>query len=433
MGKERDLKGKFHMEGWKAYLALAVLFPVLGTLLLFLVHLLPVAPMANNVRNSLDLIRSEFTDELVVDGFRASLTGNFTDCLMLEHAVYRNEDHSRLEQALMMYRGESCDADSDELWEPGQSLVDYLQGVEMPREVTYSRYWHGYLVILKPLLAITSVNALRLFSGALHILCIGAVVMLLQKRKAVDLFTLGFLLAVSFMTYVSTFASFSLSVCFYLTMLALIVLLEKDEALYDRNRYGIFFLSIGMLTSYFDFLTYPLVTLGFPLCCYIHFHNEDLKKTIKRMFQYSVSWSVGYLWMWMSKWIITDLLYSSGTIQDAVSNLLVRTDSAQSQGRISGFMDVLKLNLGAYMNRGYILLVLIPVLILIFKKYRIDIKKGRKIISGCILFCYPFVWLFLTQNHSYQHWIFTCRILSISVFAVFAILASIERETSRNE
>ena len=71
--------------------------PIFGLLLLLLVQQLPTEPMRQHVYWSMDMIEQEFTDELVVDGYRSTLTGNFTDCLMLEHAIYNNPEHSSLE------------------------------------------------------------------------------------------------------------------------------------------------------------------------------------------------------------------------------------------------------------------------------------------------------------------------------------------------
>lgn len=81
--------------------------PVLGLAALLLVHLLPIQPMREHVYWSLEMIEREFKDEMIIDGFRSTLTGNFTDCLMLEHAVYSSKEHSLLEQTLHMYRSES--------------------------------------------------------------------------------------------------------------------------------------------------------------------------------------------------------------------------------------------------------------------------------------------------------------------------------------
>ncbi len=63
---------------------------VIGLLALIAVHLLPTDPMKENIRWSMDMIEKEFADEVLITGYPATLSGNFTDCLMLEHAIYSN-------------------------------------------------------------------------------------------------------------------------------------------------------------------------------------------------------------------------------------------------------------------------------------------------------------------------------------------------------
>ncbi|MCR5755844.1 MAG: hypothetical protein K6G30_13660 [Acetatifactor sp.] len=414
------------------YLGIAVIAPILGAILLFLIHLLPTAPMAQNVYHSLDMLKSEFSDEILVDGYKASLTGVFTDCLMLEHAIYNNEEHSKFEQAMLMYRGESYDSGSEQVvWHPGDSLVDYLHGVQQPKEVAYSRYWHGYLLLLKPLLLLGTVNTIVLLNGAVQLLCIGVVLILLQKKEKSYVFSIGFLGAIPFLTYISIYASLSLSICFYLMIFAVLTLLMLDEKLIQKDAYGVFFFVVGIITSYMDFLTYPLVTVGFPLCFYLYLHGEDIKKACRRVISFSIAWVIGYGWMWMSKWILADLFFHSGIIQDAIKTIFQRTDSASGQGRIQGFVQVVSKNMGAYTNKGFGLYGLLILIVLVFVWKRVDMKKVQSSVPVMLVACYPFAWWFLMQNHSDEHWVFTCRIFSITVFAILTVLAKIENNTRK--
>ena len=94
-----------------------------GFLLLLLVYCIPVAPMQEHVYLSLPMLEKEFDAPEMIEGFPGSLTGSFTDCLMLENAIYHSDSHTVLEQILHMYRGESGTGDG---WAPGYSLVDYM-------------------------------------------------------------------------------------------------------------------------------------------------------------------------------------------------------------------------------------------------------------------------------------------------------------------
>lgn len=403
---------------------LLAVFAAAGFLLLFLVHLIPVDRMQQHVRESLPMIEAEFERSSLIDEYPASFVGGFTDCLMLENAVYKNPDHSTLEQTLLMYRGESGEGEG---WATGYSLTDFLYGEEQTREESYARYWHGYLVVLKPLLYLTNFNTIRLLQASLQMLLAGAVAIAFSKRGKPHLGE-AFILSLPFLYFFSLYASLSLSVCFYIMAGALLIQAKYDDVLRDRNLYAEFFLVVGMTTSYFDFLTYPLVTLGFPLCVWLYaaggISGDRRKDRLLGMLVNTVEWFAGYGGMWAIKWVIADLLTGSGTIRDGIATLFERTDAVESVSRLSGYIGVVKENAGFFANWGFYLILLGIVVWLVMTVGK-DHSENRCVKSAVmntvpflIVALYPFIWFFFTQNHSYEHSIFTCKILSVTVFAL---------------
>lgn len=243
-------------------------------------------------------------------------------------------------------------------------------------------------------------------------------------RKGAYSLAKAFLLSLPFLFFVSTYASLSLSICFYVLTVAILVQLKMENVLFMREWYGLFFLIVGMVTVYFDFLTYPLVTLIYPLGIYLYFHGKGLRKDVCGMMKNSVEWSIGYLGMWASKWILTDCLTGSTSIQDAVETIFVRIGSAEGQSRITGFFSVLGKNIRPFLNWGYFLIMIIFIVLFLAAVVNRSVKKLKYNLPDAgiyfILALYPFVWYFLTQNHSEQHWQYTCRILAASVFAVIS-------------
>lgn len=395
--------------------------PIIGLFALLLVHLLPTEIMKDHVYWSLSMIEQEFTDEVLVDGFPSTLSGNFTDSLMLHYAIYNNEEHNILEQSIRMYRTETYNvADDPEGWWPGQSLKDYLEGVPQGREIEYSRYWHGYLVILKPLLLLTTFNSIRLLNSALQLFLVGYIVMMLSQKGEKST-AMAYLFSLPFMFYVSTYASLSLSICFYLVNLAVLFQLKKDQQLYNTKSYGMFFLVVGICTAYFDFLTYPIVTLAYSLCFYFIFHKDRLKSAFIKLIQYSLEWCIGYVCMWASKWILTDIIFRSGLVKEAINKIMFRTQSVESVSRVEGFIDVILLHVQPFANWCYLLLILFLFVSVAKKIFHIgNFRSIGQMAEGVIFFIialYPFVWMFVIQNHSVHHWQFTCRIMSVTVFA----------------
>lgn len=399
-------------------LILLILGAAVGLAALVLVFCLPVEPMREHVWQSLPMIEQEFESFTVIEGYPGTLSGNFTDCLMLEHAVYENDEHSLLNRVLYMYRGESSEGDG---WAPGNSLMDYLEYIPQSREVEYARYWHGYLVFLKPLLMFTSFNSLRVLAAVAQLMLVGVLVMNYAKRGD-NFLGFAFLASVPFLYFFSLYFSLSLSICFYLVVVILAAQQSLHEWLIKKDYYCEFFLIAGMATSYFDFLTYPLITLGFPLAVALYREDCGWKKALGRLAGCSAQWCAGYLGLWACKWALTDLLAGGNVIPDALNTLRFRT-GVESDSLVFGFLHVLRLNMSVYLNRPFALLAVVIGIVLLrmsWKNRKVPVQKRqwREGIVIALIALFPFGWFLVTQNHSQQHWMFTCKILSVTVFAV---------------
>ena len=408
-----------------------VIASVLGMLLLLAVFCLPKDKMFRHVYQSLPILEKEFTDGIVLDGYPASLTGNFTDCLMLFFCIYDNQEHSTLEQVMHMYRGESSEGEG---WMPGVSLRDYCNGIGNVKEVEYSRYWHGYLVILKPLLMLTNLNSIRMLMSVTQLLLIGLIIYYSTIRNEGKL-ALAFLISFPFFYFASMFMSLSLSICFYIMTIVVLIQLRFHEELDCKNWYMEFFLVTGMATAYFDFLTYPLVTLAFPLVVSLYLDKVSWKTKMQKLTGYSVQWGIGYAGLWVMKWVLSDLLTGSNVIDDAVSTLLSRTGTASNGNKFIGLFLVIDRNLEVYLNWSFYILGIFAIVWLVYyiaknkQKYcDLMILKQRMVIISVAM--YPIIWYFVTQNHSEEHYMFTCKNIAIIIFSV---ICGIIYETERYE
>ena len=411
-------------------LIILLLMPLAGLILLLLVHLLPAGKIATNVYASEESIKAECEDELILDDYNATLTGNFTDCLMLQFSVY-DGPHSVLDQALNMYRNE---VGNETEWCPGLSLTEYLYGGTTTLEVAYPRYWHGYLVVLKPLLLFTSFNSIRLLNAGLQMILLAASIILFSKKGHSKL-AFSFVASLPFMFFFSSFASLSLSICMYIMLLEMLIISLFNEKLAENEGYITFFLVAGCATAYFDFLTYPPVTLAFPLIAVLAIAEEKTKKTYLSILKYSLTWGIGYVFMWASKWIIALIFTGKNTVSDAVNTISARTASATDGGRISGYLKVLKGNLTPYANRAFALLIILLgaiVLVLIVRNGLKNFGFAQRI-PVLLIGLIPFVWWFVASNHSFEHAAFTCRNFAIFVFAVIFALIKDVKLTNQKE
>ena len=66
---------------------------------------------------------------------------------------------------------------------------------------------------------------------------------------------------------------------------------------------------LGGLTSFIDLLVTPIVTIGLPLTVWMLKRKDySLLDKFKIIVFASVSWAIGYAWVWGGKWVIGGLI-----------------------------------------------------------------------------------------------------------------------------
>ena len=155
-------------------------------------------------------------------------------------------------------------------------LYGIMHGEDITDSYEYARYWHGYLVILRPLLVLTSYKEIRITLLVLMIALVGFMMYLLTKKSNIKI-AIIFLLGLFFANVFIATQSFNEIIVFFIAIISSIYLLLKKDV--DKN-IGINFLVIGSVTAFMDLLTEPLVTLGIPLAVYFLL-TEKKNKMIK--------------------------------------------------------------------------------------------------------------------------------------------------------
>lgn len=403
----------------------------IGLILLFLIFCLPINSVKKNVEASLyNMVDVRYDD----DGsqFRKNLLEQkeyFTDYLMAQNAMEKVEGKSPLAHAIYIYH---YDLGDDTTWLTEESLVTSVkQGTEGMYLKEYSKYWHGYLVWLKPLLMIMSWDAVEIFLVVVQILLLLAVVAIsfYKKKPYVGIMVL---VALAFMKPVRIWISFSMCVSFTITLIAVLLELLYFDKLEKKNWRDEFFILIGIMTAYMDFLTYPIVTLGIPLCTYVVMKaQEELHwfARIRQIFWMGACWVAGYIGMWGMKWVVAELFYQTGTLRNAVWSVIYRTSPLDGrQSFFSGAPRTWNLVMQQYDSPLYTVLFVAIVAAAVISSVWCMIKARNKnwgisLFALCVIATAPIVWLILTQNHTAIHCGFTFRIMGASVFALCSITA----------
>lgn len=374
-----------------------------------LVYCIPVSWIQENVEKSLSVMETEGERPMYAFYRHSAIVDNHTDMLMYESLV-PNRDYNAV-----------------------QASVSINQ---------YPRYWHGYQVILRPLTVVFQVQEVR-YMGMLVFYLLFFWSAWLIAGKAGLKYALLYVLTIASSYLVAVTTCFQYLTTFYVLFGALIVLLNRYDS-WCRMELCLFFFVVGMIENFFDFLTYPILTLGIPLILLLWFQVRDEKTgfwdNLRLMFRFSVSWGVGYALTWIAKWGITTIILGVRYFWRTMS--VVQYRLAGSEEEPLDRIGTIRRNLKAWMNvqdGGLItwskvaLLILVIFLILaIWKKLR-----DRRTVCACfpILFvaAYPYIWYVVMANHSQIHYWYTYRAQIVTLYGVFVFMAGILGENTKDD
>lgn len=389
-----------------AFLVLLFVFFTLAVL----VCAIPFSSLKNNVGESLKTFKQEGTYPSFGLPMRSIVLDNFTDSMMFNTA-YSVDSSRPVFSAITNRRFVDPDNRIDQI----NSLEKLYLG-KSGEFTNYERYWHGYLVYLRPLLTVFPYSAIRnivaffLYAGLIWFLY-------LSWKKLGKKETLFFLFAFILVDFFFIGRSLQFSSVFLIGLFSSIYYLLN----YRKNNFPyVLFFIVGGLTSFFDLLTAPLVGLGMLLAVST---VSDRKQNI---FLNCLSWGVGYLSLWASKWLAAAVLFSPNAITTALDQIVNRTVNKADAGFSQ--MNALQLNfwqLIGYGRQNKIILLSFFIVFLIFLLKYFSFKKSKikRIIPWLIIGAIPYLWYLVAANHSYLHVWYTYRNQFMSVVSFFMIVA----------
>ncbi len=378
--------------------------------LLVMVNTIPSEKIYDNTVKSMNIIDSEGLKKKIGNVFIFRLD-NFTDALMMNIAVGSDSDTPVKSSMKATYH--IADDDLSTVTYAARCIASNddcnLQSVD------YERYWHGYLVFLKPLLTVMDYGNIRVLNYmCFTILILSVCVLLYKKCDRKMLYT--FLLSILLINFWVVPLSMQFSTTFYISFMASIALLLcKNKAL------PYIFTVIGCLTGFFDFLTTPLVTLGLPLVICLSYVEKPSNNKYKSLFKYSLLWFIGYSSVWVSKWIIAYFIIGYN-ITDAVNSVIGRASSDTFNGvdmSLTGLLRIL------YSNTSLFLVFVFIVVVFILFNAVVYLKKAQKFKANAYLLLIasmPVVWFLVIRNHTIVHCWFVWRMFYVSLVAYILFL-----------
>ena len=387
---------------YKKLLKIFISLIVFYVIALSAVYLVTPTPLERHAQNGLALIKKESNyPKYFFNNNVASQLDNFTDRVMLEKVLPKNIDDNALEQAM------------------------FMNG--------YSRYWHGYQVILRPLLLpfnyfeIRYINIFIMF--ALLIKAMNVI-----KKNVNSIASWLFFAAVMCAKFIIVPVSLQFT---NMMMLMLLAILAADKLLCNRNdlnfnnkslsteRLFIFSFVLGSITVFLDLLTTPILPIGIVmLLLVIHYYQKYNylipNKTIINSF---IFWSAGYVGTWAAKWILATVICSQNIILQAFNQVVFRVagDGAKYEvHRLSMLGNNIKMLVQPFGHTPKIIifsLLFIVCCILLYKFRKAVINKIfiKKVIWISLI---PYLWYLMAANHSQIHAWFTYRSQIITIFGL---------------
>lgn len=425
------------------FIGLIIIFNVL----LLNSSLFPSILIENNVRESAKILKEQ-GNYYRISNFFETINNNYTDVLMINEAYSINSKNpvfsymsARKNFKAEVTKHQLTDTYGElvsigtEYYDPSTELIEFLDG-NIDTSIEYARYWHGYLTILRPLLAIFNYSGIRIVLFILTTISIISLIVLICKK--INILS-GIIYAIGLLSISIFIVTNSINECliFLVAFISSIILLLKKNT---KKNIGIFFFVVGSISNFIDLLTAPLVTLGITAITYFLIiqkqeKNANIKEYIIDIIKIGISWSLGYGFTWISKWLITEILYGRPIISQAIEQALFRSELPTYNGKaIFSPIDVITRNM-EYLSYNVIFIILtIAILYLIAMLIRnhkkdIDFKENiKKCFPYIIIFFFPIIWYLVIKQHSYTHMTFTYRLFIISIICILIVTSKILEE-----
>ena len=267
------------------------------------------------------------------------------------------------------------------------------------------------MIYLRPLLVFFNYSQIRIILTII-IISLSITLLYLVYKKI----NLNIALSTLLMLLVGNFCFIGMSLqyssTFIIMLITSIYIIFRYEKIKEIN--SIFFI-VGLLTSFFDLLTTPLITLGIPAIYYVVLKNNENKDNLRKLVNIVICWGLGYGTMWISKWIVSDCLYQTGTITRAMQKIALL--SASKEQFNPNAISVINENI-IYINATFFyLLIILAIIFTVMNK-----KNTKEKIPYALMAIIPFIWYILIKNHSYVHARFTHRNLLLTVFSLSIII-----------
>jgi hypothetical protein len=301
---------------------------------------------------------------------------------------------------------------------------------------SYGRMWHGYSLLLRPMLLFFTYSQIRIIWFIMLLLLCIAVMYLLYKKISWRA-ALCFFIAINCIYIYSGAVSLNFSLMFMVSFSTIIVLLlfsQKDN--FVKLAPAILFLS-GCLENFFNWLS-----IGIPLgitaavTLMIVRKRGDNVNFYKLFLLSTLAWLAGYGLTFLMKWGLTDIFTDLNIIGNAWNQIIFRSfgtaGDIQSRISLNGFLYTLGMCLFIFFT-NVLTLILCSVTYIAFMILNIT-RRTKPVVKQkssnalsyriCLILAalFPVFYMIFLFNHSIVHiYIYTWKLLFLSAFCISAL------------
>lgn len=406
----------------------AVLSAAIALVLLFLLLLgayaLPGEPVRANIERSVPLLQEEgLYPEFF--GFKLFQMDNYTDTIMLFEAA--SADETSPLQAMMTstaYNVDNFETLPDDLAAYLDARAEGKTGADTGLEpFSYARYWHGYLIWLRPLLMFLTYGQVRVANYLLFAAL--ACVLLWQLGRACG-WRAAVLFAVSQILVSCFFVPHQMQffTCFAVAYAACIWVLARPRT---PDSLAVGLVVTGVCTAFLDLLVTPILTLGLPLAVWLLDRRVREDTPLRRcgvVCGGALCWGAGYALCWASKWVLASLVTGQDIIGDALHQASVRTSADTWHGMELTWGNIIRFVWDTLSSHG-LLIPLLLLAVICIGAFVLCLRSREALLRALPLALTALsapAWLCLLRTHSIQHGWFTWRALGVTLFAGFAFV-----------
>lgn len=322
----------------------------------------------------------------------------------------------------------------------GESFYKFDENAQMPTNVVYAYYWHGWAPIIKPLLIFFNYAEIkRIFAACLALGIIALTALMGKQLEAIGWICAGAItVGIALLRGFETFFTLPYFFVFAVALLTACFIAYSWPRRNNGSKTWLYltFFTAGAFTSYMDFLTTPLLTYALPALCLIvlwassnHYEipSKDAPQSPKSVVILiaftGFAWLLGYVCLWASKWVLASVILGRNVIQEALDEIVFRAGiSDQSQwvtvSNISPLTALLNNIHAAFPYPILFLGVIFCFICFIWVFIKRPMLNKSLIVGLLIIALLPYLWYIATSNHSQIHYYFTCKNQIATIAAV---------------